>query len=524
MMLLSFPRRCANVFGATVLLVLVWKFILLLGTAQPIPANDAYGYDGAVVNYLLHGHYCNPSLTIPFPFSGTHIYSIYPPLYQGVLCLWMAVFGTSALAAMWLHLLLFALYALTLLAIFRRLGTPAWAVNLAGLFLFGITFDDRPDGLAQLLGIVAVYAWVRAQAGSPARRSPWPWLTTLAVVLACGTNPEIGGLYLGWIWLLAFGATGFRRATFPWAPLAVMTLTPVALVAFVKFGRPDLWAGFLQHAGQTPSLTKPRLPVLADWLKLVRTIPALLVIALFLLARWRHRAWLVWLGADWSVDARPALLLATGLLVSIGLTCGALVVFTSNWFLIMAYFQPLLVGAFLMLEARQFPPARGSSVPVLLVAVLLIAIRAIGMTTWGVASAMDCSYGRAQAIVRDHLRQVPPDATVIMSTAYLYDAQSFPRLHFLHEDWTHRADDPPAKLNGDTLAILKLHPAVLVLSQFDYYRRYQTPLTELRQLTGLVTLSTTNYARVPSPDSFPHFQQVLQHVSWAPVIIQFTWK
>ena len=162
MISLSFTRRMVNCFGVTFLMVWAWKFILLVFTAQPIPANDAFGYDGAVVNYLLNGHYDNPSLVIPFPFSGTRVFSIYPPLYQGVLCLWMSVFGTSALSAMWFHLGLFGLYLLTLLAIFRRLNTPAWAANLAGLFLLGITFDDRPDGMAQLLGMLAIYAWVRA--------------------------------------------------------------------------------------------------------------------------------------------------------------------------------------------------------------------------------------------------------------------------------------------------------------------------------------------------------------------------
>src|SRR5271163_1514585 len=102
-------RRIANCFGVTFLLVFAWKFILVLLTAQPIPANDAFGYDGAVVNYLLNGHYCNPSLIIPFPFSATHLFSIYPPLYQGVLCLWISVFGTSALAAIWFHLVFFGL-------------------------------------------------------------------------------------------------------------------------------------------------------------------------------------------------------------------------------------------------------------------------------------------------------------------------------------------------------------------------------------------------------------------------------
>ena len=255
MMPLSCARRLADAFGVTFLLVMAWKFLLLAGTAQPIPANDAFGYDGAVVNYLLNGHYTNPSLIIPFPFSATTFFCTYPPLYQAVLYLWMSVFGPTALSAMWFHWVLFGLYALTLLAILRRLKTPAWAVNVAGLFLLGITFDDRPDGLAHLLGMLAVYAWVRSAESSDKPRSRWPWLASLLVVLALGTNPEVGGLYFGWLWLLALGAADWRRQPFPRLPMALMVVAPVVLVALVKYGRPDIWAGFMEHAGQTPSFT-----------------------------------------------------------------------------------------------------------------------------------------------------------------------------------------------------------------------------------------------------------------------------
>jgi len=39
-----------------------------------------------------------------------------------------------------------------------------------------------------------------------------------------------------------------------------------------------------------------------------------------------------------------------------------------------------------------------------------------------------------------------------------------------------------------------------------------------------VRFKTTNYSRLRAPDSFRKFQQVLQHVSWAPVIVEFDWK
>src|SRR5260370_24673651 len=74
----------------------------------------------------------------------------------------MSLFGTSALAAMWLHMSLFGAYLLVVLAIFRQLGVPSRCANLAGLFLLAITFHDRPDSSAHVLGMLGVYAQVRA--------------------------------------------------------------------------------------------------------------------------------------------------------------------------------------------------------------------------------------------------------------------------------------------------------------------------------------------------------------------------
>ena len=575
---------------------MVWKFILLAFTAQPIPANDAFGYDGAVVNYLLNGHYCNPSLAIPFPFSGTRIFCIYPPLYQAVLFLWMSVFGPTVLSAMWFHLVLFGLFLLTLLAIFRRLQTPAWAVNLAGLFLFGITFDDRPDGLAQLLGMLALYAWLRSV--EPPARTQWTWLAAVLVVLTLCTNPEIGGLYFGLVWLLTLW-TAWRTGRFPFAPMGFLVLAPLALVALVKYGRPDLWAGFLEHAGQTSSFTNLRRPSPGDLLKLVRTIPAILLIAPLLLkfpfqrlnlstfqpavpvggvpqvsqpavtpiaqsagpaevgrVRWSNglrvgKPAIQQTGksavrgkspSSSTTTERPAFnvstfqpvnaptLLFSAVLASLGLTVGALFLFTSNWILFLAYFQPLIVGLFLLPELLPTIRADRWLVPALLGLALLVAVRAMGLTTWGVACAWDVNEAAALQIVRADLDKLPPQATVVMSSAYLYEAMKHPGLTCLHEDWTHpnRPDADAGGLTGDAVALLKLKPAALILTQFDYYRRYCDPkadtLTQLRGLPDRVTFKTTNYARVPVPDASPRFRQVVQHVAWAPVIVEFDWK
>ena len=181
--------------GMVFLLVFTWKAVLLLTVAQPVPANDAFFYDGPVVHLLNHGGYFNPSIAQSRPFSGTEFFCAYPPLYQLTMLAWMSIFGTSALAAMGCHLFFFGGYALTVLAIFRQLKLPVNLANLAGLFLLAITFDDRPDGLACLLGTLGVYAVTRWLTGARG----WAWLAALFSVLAIGTSLQVGALYSFWI-------------------------------------------------------------------------------------------------------------------------------------------------------------------------------------------------------------------------------------------------------------------------------------------------------------------------------------
>jgi hypothetical protein len=521
MTLFSFIRRLANFFGATFALVFAWKIILLVFTAQPIPANDAFFYDGPVVNFLLNGHYCNPSIVMGLPFSATQIFSAYPPVYQAALLPWMFVFGTSALSAIWFHSVLFGFYLLTLLAIFRRLQTPAWCVNLAGLFLFSLTFNDRPDALAQLFGMLAVYAWVRSLAPvkSPGK---WSWLATLLVVLALWTDPEIGGIYFGCLWLLTLGAVWQRKQTFPAWPMLALVVLPPVLVAAVKFGRPDWWSGFLEHALQTPSLSTWHLPRRDDILKIIRAIPGILAVAVILLARARRKQF----DDDVETHFTPLALMSVALFLSLSLMLGCLLVFTADWIWIANYFQPLVVGFFFALENRieiNAQPKR--CLLMLFVALALLgSIRAIGMSTWGVACAADKNYSGAIQIVRANLDQTALGSTVVMSSAFLYEAMRHPQIRTLHEDWLHRADDRRADMNGDTRALLTIKPRELILTQYDFYRRFEKPIAELQVQPEIVAVKITNTAKIPSPDSIHSMQRVVQHISWAPIIVELDWK
>src|SRR5437899_6330623 len=170
MSLAAVIARCFQRPWFVLALVSAWKLGLFVTTVQPVPANDRFFYDGAVVNLLNGGGYFNPSLALALPISGTEVFCAYPPAYQAVLWAWMSVFGASEVAAMALHLVLFGAYLWVLWEILRRLKTPAVWVNLSGLFLFVITFHDRPDSVAQLFGAGAVLTWVRAQIGRASGR------------------------------------------------------------------------------------------------------------------------------------------------------------------------------------------------------------------------------------------------------------------------------------------------------------------------------------------------------------------
>jgi len=494
-------------------LVFIWKVALLALTSQPIPANDSYFYDGPVVHLLNQGGYFNPSITLARPISGSEIFSAYPPLYQLVLLAWMSVLGTSALAAMWLHLALFGGYLLVILAIFRELAVPARCANLAGLYLFAITFHDRPDSLAFLLGTLAVYAWVRAL-----NARHWAWLCAAFVVLTLCTSLQIGAVYFAWVWLAAACSWKVLRKPVPILPMAMMVLAPMGLIALVNLGFPRLWEGFVENVHNNPSLTGLRTPPVADLLKIGRNVPGILIIAgLVTLIPVRRRRWVEL--ERWS---EREVLLCSGLLAAVLLIAGCVSVVTPNWLTAAIYFQPLLVGLFLASLAT-FAPVRLRAAGTVLWVVLpacLAAIRAIGMSTWGVACAADVSYGAAMQRVRTELHAAPPEAKILLSSAYLYEAARYTNGFWIHEDY------PTPPKSGETFAdsLRRLRVNRLVLTQFDYYRRYELVLEELRQGGPPVEIAITNTARVRSPDSYPRLRQVVQHVSWAPVIVSFSWK
>jgi hypothetical protein len=515
--------KCGSLIFA---LVYCWMVALFIVSAQPIPANDAFGYDGAVVNCLLNGRYCNPSLAAAFPISATRVYSGYPPLYQFSLLCWMRVFGTSVLAAMGFHLVLFGLYMLVLLAVLRRLRVPESCIALAGGFLLALTFHDRPDSLAQLLGMMAVYALVRSRAaflGEGSSRPPgrWTWAMAVCVVLCLCTSLQIGAMYFclalfGTVW-----ACWSRHERVPFAPLVVMIVVPAAMVAMVRFGFPLLWQGFQEHARQTPTWTGLRTIYVVEVIKVVRAVPGILVAAAFLpLLWWRDPAKLGLPAPSGGVILLVLLLLGALTIVAASLTC-----MTANMAGMAGHVQPLIVGLYLALAAPLIPrgPWRSLQTVCLAGAVLLGSVRAVGMSTWGIACARDVGCSAAIGRVRAEMDRQPPGATVVLSSAYLYEAARHPNVRYLHSDWLIGAHRGP-QLETDMAGLDLQKPAEFILTQFDYYRRYKLVFDSAKSDPRVAHIEIENTAKVLPPDAYDSLQRVVQHISWAPVIVRLAWK
>src|SRR5207245_2158691 len=93
---------------------------------------------------------------------------------------------------------------------------------------------------------------------------------------------QIGAIYCALIWAAVLAETLFAQARFPIAPMAATVLVPVLLISLVIYRYPHLWAGFLEHARQTPSFTGLRRPLLGEVLKVIRTVPAIIAVVILL--------------------------------------------------------------------------------------------------------------------------------------------------------------------------------------------------------------------------------------------------
>lgn len=537
-------KRILAAPGAIFTLVFLWRVFLLLFSAQPVPSNDAFFYDGPVVNLLLHGKYANPALALALPISGTEVFCAYPPVYQLVLLGWMRVFGASALSAMALHVVLFGICLLLMFGILRRLNMPSWSVQIGGLFLFVITFHDRPDSLAHLFGLATIYSWTRAwmngdggssidetkNAGSSARMTGWTSAMVLFSVLSLATGLQIGGLYFLVLWTAAVFGRIFFGLSFPWKAMLALTLIPIVVVGSVVVVFPHLWAGFMEHARQTPSLTGLRVPTGADLLKMIRTAPGILAVAALL----RGKV----LRTSCTKENRLCLILFACLVPSLLILAASMFVLTANSVFFVSFLQPLIVAAYLgtttpkQADSEELKHAsqrigtgqtrRRLTAASFVALAALGAIRALGMTSWGLACAGDVNYTSAISRVSAELSAAPLRSAVALSSPYLYEAARHDDVRWLHSDWL-----TPAQRGGpntDLQGLLSVRPSKLILTQFDFFRRYQPVLAQLQAKPDVVQMEITNTARIPAPDKFPAMQKIVQNISWAPVVVSFSWK
>lgn len=516
--------RSVNVrAGAVFFVVIIWKLLLLIITAQPLPFGDSFFYDGPVVNLINGGAYANPALELVLPISATKVFSAYPPLYQLVLWVWMSVFGPSALTALWLHLVLFAVYGLGLLAIFRHLKLPAFCINLGCLFLFGITYHDRPDSLGFAFGIWAIYLWLRAlDQPANSRSTRWHWGGAGLNVLTVLTSLQWGLLFFGWATVLVVLLSWSRQQAFPKLTLATAGGIPVLLLLYVKNLQPEIWSGFQEHLHQAPNFLGWRAAdagmfFRSQILKLGRYAPAIFLSAIcfgWLLIRSRHE----W--REWPRSSRTSFL--TGALLVAGLVVVASTLMLAMIVHGIGYLQVILVaGTTAWLEqAGVSAQARKLVYLVFFGLALIVGTRAIGLSTWGVANARDVSYGTAISRVHAALETCPAHSTIVASAAFLYEANSFRNLRALHVDWLSSFRQPRDPYG----TLVRIRPQKLVLTQFDWYRNLEPVVASLKQQSNLVELTIVNMAQIRPPDAYPQFQRILQHVSWAPVIVEFEWK
>jgi hypothetical protein len=508
--------------GSTFVMVFLWRLGLMLFAQQPMPTGDSFFFDGAIVHHLLYGGYFNPSIALFLPISGTEVFCAYPPLYQLPLLVWMSCFGTSALSAMTLHLVLFGCYELALWRVLKLLQIPANSINLAGLFLLAInSYTDRPDSLAHVLGMLAVYCCVRAYVCEKGKTTKftgnvWLWLMALLVVLTFCTSLQIGGAYFAWLWLATIGSWLVWRGKFPIGPLAAMSLVPVTLVALVKYGFPHLWAGFNEHVAGTPALTGLRIPKWNDLLIVFTATPA------------------VWVASATAIFAmkikRPVfdckldeIILASGLLSILAVLGAALVALSAYLALTVAvYVQPLIVACAITFFRRHFSVNPHMMRWLLLATVGMASIRAVGITTLGVAHSLtDMNYFQAIQAVRSELDKTPPAAKVVVSGEFLYEASQHRDIEIFHRDWLMKQESGNEMSSSGTLIAWK--PAKLILTQYDY--NISGPvLAELKMSPELAGLEVINHAHWPVPESSPLLLKMLQRVSWAPVVVELHWK
>ncbi len=495
-------------------ILIFWRFGLYLFTVQPIPANDAFIFDGGVIHWLQHGQYINPCIEQGYPISSHQVFSIYPPLYQLALLAWLPLFGTSAASTIALHLVLCALDAWLVISLVVRFfpNNPQhrWLVGL----LLAVTFDDRPDDLAHVFGLLALGILMKwAHRGKSSWR--FPLALTFALVAALFTSVVIGAMYCGAALLTAFVLWRNQNRKMFLAPFPCVVAAFVLIVAWIIHFHPLWWQGFLENGRKQSVVQGLHWPRLLDLMKLVRTVPlfvlSLALMPWMLLTRSSHPVgpwWCLTMGT-WAMG-----------IITLGL---AMTWMAPDYGGYTVYLQVLVGAGMLEALAQRSRPLLKWSALALPVCVILVSFRAVGMSTWGVACAWSNGYFKTQEQLKTTLEPYTrSQSPVILSSAYLYEASQLGVQHPIHSDWYFdRAD---LSSNADVQGLIQLKPEMMVLTQFDYYRAFKSVLKKLETQSVKPAIFVKNLAVTPAPDSYVSLQRFVQHVSWAPVVVRLNWN
>jgi len=502
-------------------IILVWRWLLFAFFNLPVPTNDAFFYDCPAIWWVDYGRYVVPVAAEVFPISGTEVFSAYPPLYQFTLILWLTVFGTSAQVTIAFHLFLVSLGTTLVVAICWQLRVRAVAALFAVLFTIGITFHDRPDDLAHVWGLISVLCFTlhRRRPGGANLRA----LMTAGLLACFFTAPVAGAIYFIALACASFADTCLAGRQLIWRPFVLVAVLFWGIVLAIALLRPLWWAGFLENASTTKTVMAPSLINVTSLLKLLRTAP------LF----WIAPAWLgiLYLRNRKLCEATESnhFPLAAGLAGAGAIVLATLMILIgSNNVAMLLYLQCLMAALLLEIQFRFWPERAKTAMAVLIVCILVLSIRLIGLSTWGVLAAQAFDSSKALALVRQEVAaastQTEPQSLAI-SSAFLYAAVDTPaaksqRVRLFHSDWmVLRYPD-----RSFAQSVPKTKPDKLILTQFDYYRNYTETIEAWRQKGLIKRIKVIDHASFPVPDANPNLQRVLQHISWAPVVVEVQWN
>jgi hypothetical protein len=185
--------------------------------------------------------------------------------------------------------------------------------------------------------------------------------------------------------------------------------------------------------------------------------------------------------------------------------------------------QVILAAGLIQISRVLFPGKSRFISAAVLGCALLLSVRAVGISTWGVLCAAHNSYGQTHQTLKTELEPFSrTNAPVIISSPFLYSALEFGVRHPIHFDWYFNRVS--TNRDADYASLVEMRPAKIIMTQFDYYRGFVSMEQRLRSHPELVAIQVRNDAVVKPPDASPSLQRIIQHISWAPVVVDLNWK